>query len=36
MKDWQGASKAADALIKADTRHSYPEAYLHRADGRYE
>jgi len=36
MKDWEGASKAADALFKADTKRTYPEIYLHRAVARYE
>jgi len=34
-KDWQGASQTADALIKADTKHLYPEIYLHRAVALY-
>jgi Tfp pilus assembly protein PilF len=36
MKDWEGASRAADALIKADSKRTYPEIYLHRAVARYE
>jgi len=35
-KDWQGAATAADALIKADPRRTYPEIYLHPAAARYE
>jgi Flp pilus assembly protein TadD len=35
-KDWGGAAKAADALLKADPKHSYPEIYLHQAVARYE
>lgn len=34
-KDWQSASQTADALIKADTKHLYPEIYLHRAVALY-
>jgi len=34
--DWQGAAKAADALIKADKKQMYAEAYLHLAVARYE
>jgi Flp pilus assembly protein TadD len=35
MKDWDSASKAADALLKADKR-MFPEIYLHQAVARYE
>ncbi len=35
-KDWQCADKTADAMIKADTKHLYPEIYLHRAVALYE
>jgi Flp pilus assembly protein TadD len=35
MKDWQGAGTAADSLIKADSKKTYPEIYLHRAVARY-
>ena len=35
-KDWNCASMTADALIKADAKHLYPEVYLHRAVARYE
>jgi len=35
MKDWQSATQTADALIKADTKHLYPEIYLHRAVSLY-
>lgn len=35
MKDWQGAEKAADSLIKVDSKHHYPEVYLHLAVARY-
>jgi Tfp pilus assembly protein PilF len=34
-KDWQGAAKAADALIRADTKRTFPEAYVHQAIARY-
>jgi tetratricopeptide (TPR) repeat protein len=34
-KDWTGAAKAADALIKADPKKTYPEIYLHQAVARY-
>src|SRR5690349_305210 len=36
LKDWDGSTKAADALIKADVKHSFPEIYLHRAVARYQ
>lgn len=35
-KDWDCAAKTAEALIKADPKHSYPEVYLHQAVARYE
>ena len=35
-KDWNCAGKTADALIKVDPKHSYPEIYLHQAVARYE
>jgi Tfp pilus assembly protein PilF len=35
-KDWECAAKTADALIKADSKRTYPEIYLHRAVARYE
>jgi Tfp pilus assembly protein PilF len=35
-KDWSCASKTADALIKADPKHLYPEVYLHQAVARFE
>ena len=31
MKDWQCATKTADALIKVDHKRTYPEICLHRA-----
>lgn len=34
-KDWQGALKTADLLIKADSKRVYPEIYLHQAVARY-
>jgi tetratricopeptide (TPR) repeat protein len=34
-KDWQGANKAADALIKADTKKTFAEIYLHQAVARF-
>ncbi len=35
-KDWAGAAKAADGLIKVDTKKTYPEIYLHQAVARYQ
>jgi Flp pilus assembly protein TadD len=35
-KDWNCAGETADALIKEDSKHSYPEIYLHQAVARYE
>jgi Tfp pilus assembly protein PilF len=35
-KEWACAAKTADALIKVDSKHSYPEIYLHQAVARYE
>ena len=35
-KDWQCALKNADSLIKLDTRHVYPEIYVHRAVTQYQ
>ena len=35
-KDWAGAAKAADALIKVDSKKTYPEIYLHQAVARYQ
>ncbi len=35
-KDWEGAKKAADTLIQEDTRHKYPEAYVHQAIARWQ
>jgi Tfp pilus assembly protein PilF len=35
-KDWNCVGKTAEALIKTDTRHLYPEVYLHQAVARYE
>jgi Tfp pilus assembly protein PilF len=35
IRDWQGAANAADSLIKADSKRTYPEIYLHRAVARY-
>jgi cytochrome c-type biogenesis protein CcmH/NrfG len=34
-KDWDGALKAADALIKADTKKMFPDVYLHEAVAKY-
>ncbi len=34
-KDWEGAEKAAAALLKADPKHHYSEIYLHLAVARY-
>jgi tetratricopeptide (TPR) repeat protein len=36
LKDWDCSVKAADALIKADPKHNYPEIYMHRAVARYQ
>jgi VWFA-related protein len=36
VKDWQTALTASEALIKADARHRYPEAYVHNAVARYQ
>jgi len=36
LKDWDCSVKEADNLIKADTKHIYPEIYMHRAVARYE
>jgi Tfp pilus assembly protein PilF len=33
--DWASAVKDADALMKADLKHSYPEVYLHLAVAKY-
>jgi Tfp pilus assembly protein PilF len=35
-KDWNCASKTSELLIKADSKHLYPEIYLHQAVARYE
>jgi tetratricopeptide (TPR) repeat protein len=35
-RDWQCAQKTADSLAKLDTKHVYPEIYLHRAVAEYE
>jgi Tfp pilus assembly protein PilF len=35
-KDWNCASKTGELLIKADSKHLYPEIYLHQAVARYE
>jgi Flp pilus assembly protein TadD len=35
LKDWDGAEKAAAALIKVDPKHGYPEVYLHQAVAQY-
>jgi tetratricopeptide (TPR) repeat protein len=34
-QDWECAAKAADALIKVDTKHLYPAIHLHRAVAQY-
>jgi Tfp pilus assembly protein PilF len=34
-KDWQGAAKTADALIKVDSKKTVTEIYLHQAVARY-
>ncbi len=34
--DWDCAAKTAETLIKVDSKHSYPEIYLHQAVARYE
>src|SRR5665213_500057 len=35
-KDWAGATKAADDLIKVDKKKTFAEIYLHQAVARYE
>lgn len=35
-KDWNCVAKNADALIAMDSKHDYPEIYLHQAVARYE
>lgn len=35
-KDWQCTLKNADSLIKLDTKHIYPEIYIHRAVAQYQ
>ncbi len=34
-KDWDGAAMAADALIKADTKKTFPDIYVHQAVAKY-
>jgi VWFA-related protein len=36
LKDWQAASKTSETLIRADSKHSYLEAYLLNAVARYQ
>ncbi len=36
IKDWAGAAKAADDLIKVDKKKTFAEIYLHQAVARYE
>lgn len=33
-KDWQGAATASETAIRLDTKHAYPEIYLHQAAAR--
>jgi Flp pilus assembly protein TadD len=35
-RDWEGAAKNADASLKADLKHQFPEVYLHQAVARYQ
>jgi hypothetical protein len=35
-KDWDGAAKTADTLIKIDSKKTYPEIFLHQAVARYQ
>ncbi len=35
VRDWETARNVSDALIRRDTRHRYPEAYVHNAMARY-
>ncbi len=35
MKNWEGAAKTADSLIKVDSKKSFPEIFLHQAVARY-
>jgi Tfp pilus assembly protein PilF len=34
--DWECASKTAEAFLKVDIKHQYPEMYLHQAVARYQ
>jgi tetratricopeptide (TPR) repeat protein len=34
-QDWDAAAKTADAYLKADPKHQFPEMYLHQAVARY-
>src|SRR5206468_7855682 len=34
-KDWQCAAKAADALVRADSKKAYPAIHLHQAVARF-
>jgi Tfp pilus assembly protein PilF len=34
-KDWDGAAMAADAMIKADTKKTFPDIYVHQAVAKY-
>ncbi len=36
VKDWQGALKAAENVIRMDSKHIYSEVYLHQAVALYE
>jgi Tfp pilus assembly protein PilF len=36
MKDWQCASDNSERLMKIDTKHVYPEIYMHQAVARFE
>ena len=36
LKDWEAASKVSEALIKADAKHTFLEAYLVNAVARYQ
>lgn len=36
LKDWQCAADTSDRMLKIETKHPYPEIYLHQAVARFE
>jgi Tfp pilus assembly protein PilF len=36
LKDWQGAAETSERMTKVDTKHEYPEIYMHEAVARFE